>query len=178
MKKNFIHHARSGFTLIELLVVLGIIGILAGVIYASFGVARQTARDDIRKSELKELQLALELYKAQNGVYPQGCNNSWSGSLNVTNGCPGLDYITGLVPDFIPALPWDPQTDTNSGYLYRTNAGGTMYKILAWNSVESKMVTSYSDEFSRCPADINQTYCDALPDADTYAVYSAGAENW
>ena len=55
-----------GFTLIELLVVIAIIAILAAVLLSSFDEARKSARDDARKAELKELQLALELYKAQN----------------------------------------------------------------------------------------------------------------
>ncbi len=54
-----------GFTLVELMVVISVIGILSSIVYANFGSARASARDDIRKSALKEVQLAIELYKAQ-----------------------------------------------------------------------------------------------------------------
>ncbi|MCD5381402.1 MAG: type II secretion system GspH family protein, partial [Candidatus Pacebacteria bacterium] len=61
---------KKGFTLIELLVVIGIIGVLSAVLYANFGDAREDARNKAIKVEMKEGQLAIELYKAQNGSYP------------------------------------------------------------------------------------------------------------
>ncbi len=56
--------AARGFTLIELLVVIAIIGILASVGVVSFSTAQAKARDSERKSELKQTQTALELYKS------------------------------------------------------------------------------------------------------------------
>ena len=62
---------RKGFTLIELLVVIAIIGILASVVLASLNSARQKARDARRVADIREVQLALELYAdANNGLYP------------------------------------------------------------------------------------------------------------
>ena len=54
--------ARAGFTLIELLVVIGIIGVLASVVLASLNSARKKARDARRVSDIKQIQLALELH--------------------------------------------------------------------------------------------------------------------
>jgi len=61
---------RKGFTLIELLVVIAIIGILSSVVLASLNSARTKSRDARRVSDMKQLQLALELYFDDNATYP------------------------------------------------------------------------------------------------------------
>ncbi len=167
-----------GFTLIELLVVIAIIAILAAVLLSSFDEARKSARDDARKAELKELQLALELYKAQNGRYPAaGCNRgaSWTSQAPTYGNC--TEYIAGLAPEYVSELPIDPNAQANNqGYLYRTNSSGSSYKLLAYLTVESKTVGSFVDEFSRWPyASCGYTVAQT---ETTYAVYSAGAECW
>ena len=127
-----------GFSLIELLVVISIVGMLAGIVYANYGSARASARDSIRQANLKDLQLALELYKAQNGVYPDRCPSSpgsnWSGNVGIGSnmGCSSgavEEYIVGLVPQYIPALPVDPKTSTDRGYIYRVSNDKKEYKI-------------------------------------------------
>lgn len=179
MKNNNKFSWRSkGFTLIELLVVIAIIGILSGIVYANFGDARAGARDQARMVNLKEMQLAIELYKAQNGRYPEACQgvNSWSGGVSGSFVCDGNEpYITGLVPDYIPALPYDTNILGNRGYLYRVDSTRTSYKLMANRVVEKKLVTSYEDEFARCPESFGRSYCGVTPQADTYAVYGGPA---
>ena len=55
-------NGKRGFTLIELLVVIAIIGILASVVLASLNSARKKGRDARRVADIKQVQLALELY--------------------------------------------------------------------------------------------------------------------
>jgi len=64
-------NTKKGFTLIELLVVIAIIGILSSVVLASLNTAREKARDAKRISDIKNTQLALELYFDTNKEYPE-----------------------------------------------------------------------------------------------------------
>jgi general secretion pathway protein G len=54
---------KKGFTLIELLVVIAIIGMLSALLVPNFMGARERARDAQRKSDLKQIQKALEMYR-------------------------------------------------------------------------------------------------------------------
>ena len=67
---------RRGFTLIELLVVIAIIGILSSIVLASLNSARQSSRDARRISDIKQFQLALELYFDDNSAsYPSSLDS-------------------------------------------------------------------------------------------------------
>jgi prepilin-type N-terminal cleavage/methylation domain-containing protein len=181
MKKINTTKIAAGFTLIELLVTISIIAILSAILYAGFEEARSQARDKARMTALKEVQLALEFYKAQNGVYPaQGCGGAGSfagpGSAGGASFASCDIYILGLVPDFIGSLPRDPKSEdvASMGYYYRSD--GNSYKLMINDSVENSLVNSYGDEFARCPS--SSGGCAGAVPANTYAVYSVGAESW
>lgn len=187
-----------GFTLIEMLIAVAIIGILSTITFAVFSTSREIARDNVRKTDLKNLQVAIELYKAQYGRYPDSCNGDsiWSGQdsasfpcptpiTSVIAGCNG--YVCGLVPDFIAKLPKDPDPGrpANAGYIYRTSGGtgsASQYKLMAYASVEWAFIKDYDDDFARCPAPVPTGSCPAspgIPQAVTYAVYKGvNAKNW
>lgn len=102
------HKTTKGFTLIELLVVIAIIGILSSVVLASLNSARQKGRDAKRISDVKQIQLALELYYDANGKYP-----------NV------VSTTTLVTPGYIAALPQDPVGNTEYSYAAYYLSGGT-----------------------------------------------------
>ncbi len=175
---------NKGFTLVEMIVVVAVIGILASIVYANFGAARAAARDDVRKSALKEMQLSLELYRAQYGTYPvTGCGagaSAWAGPGPVGSFPSGQscnDYIPGLVPDFIPSLPTDPNRENEAGIGYYYRSDGTSYKLLS-NAIEQKVINSYNDEFARCPQTGAPGCTGGSPATNEYAVYSAGGVQW
>ncbi|HEY9584159.1 MAG TPA: prepilin-type N-terminal cleavage/methylation domain-containing protein [Candidatus Paceibacterota bacterium] len=67
---SVIRSKNKGFTLVELLVVIAIIGILSSVVMASLNMARSKARDAKRISDVKQIQLALEMHYDSFNRYP------------------------------------------------------------------------------------------------------------
>lgn len=61
---------RKAFTLMELLVVIGIIGILAGMVFAGVQVAKKAGLKTKTQSILGQVSTALLSYKTLNGSYP------------------------------------------------------------------------------------------------------------
>ena len=115
------HRTLKGFTLIELLVVIAIIGILASIVLASLNSARVKSRDARRVADIKQVQLALELYYNDTAAYPA--------------------TSSALVPTYISVLPSDPQT--GGGYKYAgLNTGCTSYHL--GTALEQTTVTTGS----------------------------------
>lgn len=106
---TFFHRQQGGFTLIELLVVIAIIGILSSVVLASLNSARERSRDARRIGDIKQIQLALEMFYDSNNAYPSS--------------------TAGLAPTYIPVQPLDPQTE--DPYEYNTDSGNTSYVLKA-----------------------------------------------
>ena len=110
---------QRGFTLIELLVAISIIGVLASFLLANFVGVRQRARDGVRKSDLRQIQSALELYRSDQRSYPTSllsCGSSLQNSPanNVT---------------YMKKIPCDPSN--GSSYTYTAVGGGVSYAIVA-----------------------------------------------
>ena len=101
---------KRGFTLIELLVVIALISLLSSVVFASLNSARAKARDARRISDIKQLQLALELSYANTGTYPASNMGGFGWAFGSCD--TGSNYFTNLAPlvsgGYISALPVDP----------------------------------------------------------------------
>lgn len=109
-KKNF----SAGFTLIELLIVLAIIGILATLGFSSYMNSVKSGHDARRKSDLRAIQNALELYYQDNESYP--------GSLPFGSSfCHPTDCDTAK---YMETIPKDP---SGSDYTYVSD--GTTYQL-------------------------------------------------
>lgn len=107
----------SGFTLIELLVVIAIIGILASVVMSSLNAARSKARDAKRIAEMRQIEIALEAYYADNGSYPNGCAGSTGVTFNIGYGV--VNWSNILPSSYISTMPSDPlNIATEYGYYY------------------------------------------------------------
>ena len=61
---------QQGFTLIEIMVVVIIIGLLAGLVGTTVISRLETARVDAAKTDLRTIEMALRMYRADNFGYP------------------------------------------------------------------------------------------------------------
>lgn len=121
---------RTGFTLIELLVVIVIISILATLLLANFVGVRQRGRDGQRKSDIRQLQTALEVYRADNGQYPANANAIYTSNCTASGVGPAFTYTNGgTTITYMQKLPCDPLTHGN--YTYSTPDGGVTYSLYA-----------------------------------------------
>jgi prepilin-type N-terminal cleavage/methylation domain-containing protein len=124
-----------GFTLIELLVVMGVIGTLAAglVIVINPGGQIGRARDAERKSDLSQIQRALELYYDDYNRYPDE-----------------LSVLSSSTSSYIQQLPIDPSTDLP--YVYVVTSGNQTYRLYA--HLESKSdagLCNPNDPTDDCP---------------------------
>jgi general secretion pathway protein G len=109
---------QQGFTLIELLVVIVIIGLLTTLGVVNYLDARARARDAQRKSNLQQIQSALELYRSDQQSYPASlpaCGSSLKDPANTTT--------------YIQKIPCDPTGTGQFKYTYTT--AGSAYALIS-----------------------------------------------
>ncbi|MBI5044482.1 MAG: type II secretion system protein [Candidatus Levybacteria bacterium] len=120
---------KKGFTLIELLIVIAIIGILTTLLTANFVGVRQRARDTQRKSDIRQIQSALELFRSDNARYPV---RTVTYRINSGTVCMTSEAFTYNSVTYMSKVPCDPSGTTgyNSGnYYYVSDASGLTYTL-------------------------------------------------
>ncbi|PIR69660.1 MAG: hypothetical protein COU47_02020 [Candidatus Niyogibacteria bacterium CG10_big_fil_rev_8_21_14_0_10_46_36] len=125
-------NGKAGFTLIELLVVIAIIGILASVVLASLNSARLKSRDARRVADIKQIQLALELYFDATRSYPAN--------------------LDALDPTYIAQVPTDP---LSAAYTYE-QCSSTIYHIGA--ALEDSANPALSSDLNAAPTGCTGTW--------------------
>ena len=112
---------QKGFTLIELLVVVAIIGILASVVLASLGKARNKAKNAAIMSEMSNLRAFAEMYASDN-------NDSYEGVCTSSN---EINTITvDMCDDSAGAwAAYKKFVDTTSAAGYCVDSMGTAKKL-------------------------------------------------
>lgn len=121
----------KGFTLVELLVVVTIIAILASIGMVVYGNVQKSARLAKRVTDLKGIQMALELYRSDNEKYPIA--TSWRSECGNGGNIAPDEVISGLVPKYLQSFPADPRMDktgNTSCYMYISNSDGNGYKLI------------------------------------------------
>ncbi len=131
---SILYMRPRGFTLIELLVVIAIIGLLSSVVLSSLNAARMKARDAQRKSDVKQLAIALELDYDKYGSYTQPenmCTDTSYGSFDTCGGAGGTgdwdsnsDLRDLVTHGFMSKLPLDPLNNATYYYTYEAKNAG------------------------------------------------------
>ena len=109
---------NKGFTLIELLVVIAIIAILAGMVLVALSGVRAKARDTQRKSDLRTVKGALEVYRSDQDpeAYP-------------------IQAIVGAIPTilqtngYVKTIPSDPRG--TYAYQYQSDSDGANFVLFS-----------------------------------------------
>jgi len=112
---------KKAFTLIELLVVIAIISLLSALILPNYMGARERTRDTQRKSDLKQIQKALEMYRQDTGSYPTN---------NFVKESAGLQWLSNPSPAYLKKVPTDPLKSTYYYYYVKT-VDALDYQLLA-----------------------------------------------
>lgn len=139
-----------GFSLIELLIVVSILAIIITMGFTSYQATQRNARDSRRRTDLEKVRQALELYRTDNGFYPNAGVGSWI-DLTETN-------LGVLTPDFINEIPTDPkQPSTTTPYRYQaTNlSGGSYYGYCLESELEALEDTDPPENSPACIAEID-----------------------
>lgn len=110
---------KQAFTLIELLVVISIIGILASFSAVSLQGARGRARDAKRVSDIRQIQVALELYYNDYNEYPESITGTIGRDDNI--------YMM-----FVPNAPTPADGDCDNisnAFLYTAHDSNNSYTL-------------------------------------------------
>ncbi|MCL5407168.1 MAG: type II secretion system GspH family protein [Patescibacteria group bacterium] len=105
---------KKGFTLIELMLVVGIIMVLASLVMVSVSKSRARGRDGKRIADLSTIQLAMEMYKDSNGVYPSSYG-PWANSMQSGAGTYWAN-LQGTLTNYLYPIPKDPINKNNYRY--------------------------------------------------------------
>jgi len=131
-------NAKRGFTLIELLVVIGILTVLFAIVLIAVNPGRQFAQanNTQRRSDVNAILNAIHQYAAaKKGVLPTGIDTTERELCMPAATCgtvPPLaaasdtvNICADLVPDYLAALPTDPQS-SNYGTKYSVKSTGAL----------------------------------------------------
>jgi len=158
------------FTLIELLVVISIIGFLSSVVLASMKTAREKAQDSKIAQDLRQYQLAVELYYNTNNSYPTAFLNSqninladnnnnktsWINNLSLFTKkaeaesleklCTNFNTIADIlvVNKFLSKRPVHPKNDPSTGVCYKAFRASDDSYFTAFAPLVGKLSNTYS----------------------------------
>ena len=146
--KNILKN-NPGFSLIELLVVIAIIGGLAGLLVPNYMGARERSRDTQRKSDLRQIQKAMEMYKQDQSSpqYPASdsflatAGNSWAAGDTV----------------YMAKIPGDPNRTPSNKYYYKRTSNLT-YTLCACLENTADTDTTGNIKDGHCSTDAVDTY--------------------
>jgi general secretion pathway protein G len=151
-----INNNYFGFTLIELLVVIAIIGGLSALLVPNFMSTRERARDAQRKSDLKQIQKALEMYRQDKIpiAYPTATANRFGSS----DACQ-TQFGTNII--YMNKIPCDPLGPTP--YYYSVDNNNLTYTLCACIENKADSDATNGNCSNTCPSNIIKNYIVTQP---------------
>ena len=157
---------RKGFTLIELLVVIAIIAILAAILFPVFARAREKARQASCQSNLKQLAMAVIMYRGdydeRNVNYSRGPGSTETDAWLNGQPVPGASGRTSWSLEIMPYVKntqvyvcpsWPPQY---------TRSGCASHLPFRWSSY-GLSISYVADHGGRWAGDIDSNITNARP---------------
>lgn len=114
---------RAAFTLIELLIAIAIIGMMTILATIAFKSAQEQARDARRLADISQIQNALELYRRDEGHYPD--NLAFGQALSGSSS--SISYLQ-YVP-LAPAVADGHCSESGNAYSYTATANSQSYEL-------------------------------------------------
>lgn len=149
-----------GFTLIELIVVIAIVSILSAVVLINLNTSRIRSRDIRRATDIRQIQVAVELYADVVGHYPNSAG-VWT-SFDSPGYSPNPIYspnaanLTAALAPYINSAGDPKNLGGDSGYLYISPNPATDYCILFWRTPENlKNYDNSLVNYGRCTGGID-----------------------
>ena len=133
------------FTLVELLVVISILGVLATLVVGNYRSAKFRGNDAKRKSDLKQIVIALEAFMSDYGIYPAANSDKIVACPYSTGDCDwGTGEFTDLKTIYFKAIPADPSSKQN--YIYRRASTNKFQLYAKLENTQDKdiITTSYN----------------------------------
>ncbi len=138
MKNGFEGHSRSklftmlslpdekGFTLIELMIVLVILAILAAIVVPKIMSNPHKAKVTAAKTQIRDFETALSLFKLQNGFYPTTAQGLEALVKKPANPPIPKHYQKGGYLPYVPKDPW------GNKYIYMSPSRHGSYAIISY----------------------------------------------
>jgi prepilin-type processing-associated H-X9-DG protein/prepilin-type N-terminal cleavage/methylation domain-containing protein len=93
-----INAARKAFTLVELLVVISIIGMLMALLFPAVQAARETARGNTCRNNMRNLAFAITQYEKAKGGYPGYANELHPRELQTNGNATNRSWVFMVLP--------------------------------------------------------------------------------
>jgi len=160
---------RKGFTFIEVLVVITIIAVLVVVGVVAYGSVNKRSRDARRKSDIEQMRSALEMYRADNGWYPDGGPTTTFTSISD----PSLGSFNTELSAYIAKLPLDPLDDTNFPYMILMTDGRPVAAPVHYYGycLVASLESGITDRLTEPGTDANAFENECAVDLDTSYTY-------
>ena len=143
--------SSKGFTLIELLVVIAIIGILAAVILASLGTARNKGNDAKVQQQMKAIQTAAEIYYSSNGGrYSTTASTCTELKADTASGAATLFATTNWPNATAPVCQQDANNTVYMAY-HAMSSDTTKYWCVDSTGVSRQLTAAPGTAITACP---------------------------